>query len=68
MTSIEESKERARNLNELTDHLIKLLESDDKRFSFEFCAGGTMEIYDKVKKLGMQFILYRLNMMRTEKH
>lgn len=47
MTSIEKSKEDARNLNELTDHLIKLIESDDKRFSFEFCAGDTMEIYDK---------------------
>lgn len=52
MTSIQESKERARNLNELTDHLIKLLESDDKRFSFEICAGGTMEIYDKEKEIG----------------
>ena len=52
MTSIEKLKEDARNLNELTDHLIKLLESDDKRFSFEFCAGGTMEIYDKEKEIG----------------
>jgi hypothetical protein len=52
MSSIEESKEKARNLNELTDHLIKLIESDDKRFSFEFCAGGTMEIYDKEKEIG----------------
>lgn len=52
MTSIEKSKEDARNLNELTDHLIKLLESDDKRFSFEFCAGDTMEIYDKEKEIG----------------
>ena len=52
MISIENSKEDARNLNELTDHLIKLLESDDKRFSFEFCAGGTMEIYDKEKEIG----------------
>lgn len=52
MTSIEKSKEDARNLNELMDHLIKLLESDDKRFSFEFCAGGTMEIYDKEKEIG----------------
>lgn len=52
ITSIEKSKEDARNLNELTDHLIKLLESDDKRFSFEFCAGGTMEIYDKEKEIG----------------
>ena len=44
MISIENSKEDARNLNELTDHLIKLLESDDKRFS--------MEIYDKEKEIG----------------
>lgn len=52
MTSIEKSKGDARNLNELTDHLIKLLESDNKRFSFEFCVGGTMEIYDKEKEIG----------------
>lgn len=52
MVSIEESKERARNLDEFTDHLIKLLESDDKRFSFEFCVGDTMEIYDKEKDIG----------------
>ena len=52
ITSIEKSKEDARNLNELTDHLIKLIESDDKRFSFEFCASGTMEIYDKEKEIG----------------
>ena len=52
MADIEKQKEGARNLNELTDHLIKLLESDDKRFSFEFCAGGTMEVYDKEKETG----------------
>ena len=52
LTSIEKSKEDVRNLNELTDHLIKLIESNDKRFSFEFCAGGTMEIYDKEKEIG----------------
>ena len=52
MTSIEKSKEKARNLNELTDHLIKLIESDDMRFSFEFCAGGIMGIYDKEKEIG----------------
>lgn len=52
MTSIEKSKEDARNLNELTDHLIKLIESDDKRFSFEFCVNSTMEIYDKEKEIG----------------
>lgn len=52
MTSVEKSKEDARNLNELTDYLIKLIESDDKRFSFEFCVGETMEIYDKEKEIG----------------
>ena len=52
MTSIEKSKEDAWNLNELTDHFIKLIESDDKRFSFEFCAVGIMEIYDKEKEIG----------------
>ena len=52
MADIEKHKEDAWNLNELTDHLIKLIESDDKRFSFEFCAGGTMEIYDKEKEIG----------------
>lgn len=52
MTSIEKSKEDAQNLNELTDHLIKLLESDNKRFSFEFCVNGTMEVYDKEKEIG----------------
>lgn len=52
MSTIEKSKEDAWNLNELMDHLIKLIKSDDKRFSFEFCAGGTMEIYDKEKEIG----------------
>ena len=32
MDRIEKQKEEAQNLNELMDHLIKLLESDDKRF------------------------------------
>lgn len=58
MTSIEKSKEDARNLNELTDHLIKLIESDDKRFSFEFCAGSTMEIYDKEKEKEIGYVVH----------
>lgn len=32
MANIEKLKEDARNLNELMYHLIKLLESNDKRF------------------------------------
>ena len=49
---IEKQKENARKLNELVCHLAKLLESDDKRYSFEFAAGGTMEIFDKIDKIG----------------
>lgn len=49
---IEKQKAEARDRNDLVEHLINLIESDDKRFSFEFCAGGTMEIYDKEKEIG----------------
>ena len=41
-----------RNLEELMEHLIKLIESDDKRFSFELASAGMMEIYDKEKEIG----------------
>lgn len=51
-TKIEKQRENARKLNELVCHLAKLLESDDKRYSFEFAAGGTMEIFDKIDKIG----------------
>ena len=47
--SVEEQKERAKNMNELVEHLTSLISSDDKRFSFEFAVGGTMEVYDKEK-------------------
>lgn len=49
---IEKQRENARKLNELVCHSAKLLESDDKRYSFEFAAGGTMEIFDKIDKIG----------------
>ena len=49
---IELRKEKARNTADLTDHLIKLIESDDKRFSFEWRCGNTMEVYDKEKEVG----------------
>lgn len=52
MINNEKAKENAQDLNELTDHLIQLIESNDKRFSFEFCVGNTMEIYDKEKEIG----------------
>ena len=53
--SIEEQKQVARNTNELLDHLIKIIEQNDARFSFEFALGGehaTMEIFDKEKEIG----------------
>ena len=53
--SIEEQKTIARNTNELLDHLMRIIEQNDARFSFEFASGGekaTMEIFDKEKKIG----------------
>ena len=53
--SIEEQKQAARNTNELLDHLRRIIEQNDKRFSFEWLVGGehaTMEIFDKEKKIG----------------
>ena len=47
--------ERTRNTNELLDHLVKIIEDNDDRFSFEFASGGeniTMEIYDKLRDIG----------------
>ena len=53
--SIEEQKQASRNTNELLDHLVKIIEQNDARFSFEFASGGekaVMEIFDKEKKIG----------------
>ena len=53
--SIEEQKREARNTNELLDHLRRIIEQNDERFSFEFASGGekaVMEIFDKQKKIG----------------
>ena len=55
MKTIEEQKKAAQNTGELVDHLAKLIEDNDERFSFEFAGGGesvVMEIYDKEKKIG----------------
>ena len=49
---IEEQREEARNRNDLMDHLIELIESDDKRYSFEWSGVNAMEIYDKEKEIG----------------
>ena len=52
--SIEEQKQAARNTNELLDHLRRIIEQNDERFSFEWLVGGehaTMEIFDKEMKM-----------------
>lgn len=41
--------------NELLDHLTKIIEQNDSRFSFEWATGGehaVMEVYDKEKEIG----------------
>ena len=53
--SVEEQKKVARNTNELLDHLRRIIEQNDERFSFEWLVGGehaTMEIFDKEKEIG----------------
>ena len=53
--SIEKQKQVARNTNELLDHLVKIIEQNDDRFSFEWATGGekiVMEIFDKEKEIG----------------
>lgn len=48
-------KQKAKNTNELLEHLVKLIEENDERFSFEWAVGGEiakMEVYDKKNKIG----------------
>lgn len=54
MKMIEEQKQSARNTNELLNHLMKIIESNDDRFSFEWLVGGEkaeMGIHDKEKDI-----------------
>jgi len=53
---IEKQKAEARDRNNLVDHIIKLIESDDKRYSFEWSCGNAMEIYDKEKEV--EYVLH----------
>lgn len=53
--TVQEKIETAKNTNELLDHLIKIVENNSERFSFEWATGGEvakMEIHDKEKKIG----------------
>lgn len=51
--TVEKQKKEAREIEEVSDHLIKIIEENDKRFSFEFGSVGTglgkIAIYDKEK-------------------
>ena len=43
------------NVNQLFSHLIKIIEANDSRFSFEGGTGGekiVMKIFDKAEKIG----------------
>lgn len=50
--NIEKQKAEARDMNALVDHLIKLIELNDSRYSFEWSCGNTMEVFDKEKEVG----------------
>ena len=55
MKTIEEQRQAARNTNELADHLRRIIEQNNDRYSFEWLVGGehaTMEIFDKEKEIG----------------
>ena len=49
---IEKQKEEARQLWNVVEHIINLLESDDKRYSFEGGTGHSIRIYDKETDIG----------------
>lgn len=52
--SIEEQKQTARNTNELLEHLMKIIEQNNERFSFECFVSikhATMKVFDKEKKI-----------------
>lgn len=55
MSSKSIGEQAARNTNELVDYIIRAIEQNDERFSFEWSVGGeraTMGIFDKEKKIG----------------
>lgn len=57
--SIEERKQNARNMNELLDHLIKIMEQNDERFALRYGRGGELisaVIHDKQKDI--EYVLH----------
>lgn len=53
---IEKQKAEAKDKKDLVDHLIKLIKSNDTRYSFKWSCGNAMEIYDKDKKV--EYVLH----------
>lgn len=51
-TKVEKQKEEARQLWNVVEHIINLLESDDKRYSFEGGTCNSIRIYDKETDIG----------------
>ena len=51
-TKVEKQKEEAIQLWNVVEHIINLLESDDKRYSFEGGTGHSIRIYDKETDIG----------------
>ena len=52
MSEVKKQKEEARNSMEWVEHLIKLIEANDERFSFEFGTNNNLGLYDKQKDIG----------------
>ena len=52
ITKVEKQKEEAIQLCNIVEHIINLLESDDKRYSFEGGTGHSIRIYDKETDIG----------------
>ena len=48
--TIEDQKEKAKRINDLSLYLINLIEEDDKRYSLSWSVGHETEIYDKKRK------------------
>lgn len=48
--TIEDQKEKAKRINDLSLYLINLIEEDDKRYSLSWSVGHATEIYDKKGK------------------
>lgn len=54
--------------NDLVDHLIKLIESDDEQYSFEWSCGNAMEIFDKEKKVGYILHIDKIDVNEDQIH